>query len=303
MALNDLNKNAISFKISQRKAHTQQDFADFEEAISTNVSISYATIFGEDINPNPISDGGMSNTGDTDNIVERVKFEIDIISDTQIGTNQSQGYKLKLPAGYSGILSPIFSGGTYLYEALGKLQIVPSLYGELKGDGTTEYDPILYETDGITEITKFDPISWNLNPYNGILFVQDPPSGYDISASRPGYIEAFLFVGKYLDEIVITGGTGRKEVDVITSSGYTVDNGIRFIGASGLTNVNLPTIPLEGDEIVITDVIGTAETTPIIINGNGKNIIGDTTATIDTNYGSITLLYNGFFWSITAFTP
>ena len=372
MPLNTSNKNAISYKLSQRKAHTQQDFADYEESIPSNVSIASATIFAQKIDPNPVSNLGLTNVGDTDNIVERIRFEIDIIPDTQVGTNQSQGYKLKLPAGYSGVLSSEFSGGTYLYETLGKLQIIPSLYGELKGDGTTEYDPVLYQTNDTTEITKYDVISWNINPYNGVLFVQDPPSGYDVSASRPGFLEAFLFVGDYLDNAIsgitsdyvtnyifsgstgttdtriiniendiifisgitdnkidkvgsptvgnlvtlnsgggiddsgihisgITGGTTIREINIITTTGYTSNNGNIFIGASGATLIYLPSTPIEGDDIIVTDMLGDAGTNSITIDGNGYNIVDDTTAIINTDYGSITFLYNGYFWSVIAF--
>jgi len=302
MPINDLNKLAISYKKSQNKAHTQQGFADYEESIGTNVSMSYSTVFADDIDPNPVSSGGLVSVGDTDNIVERIKFEIDIIPDTQIGTNQSQGYRLKLPAGYSGVLSSKFPGGTYIHDGLGKLQIVPSLYGELKGDGSTEYDPILYQTDGTTLITKFDPISWNLNVYSGILFVQSPPAGYDVSASRPGYLEGFLFVGTYLDEKEF-GGQPEFNYEVASGGTFNATSGSTIIGVSGSTIINLPVTPREKQEVIISDLLGTAYTTPIMINGNGYNILDDIVAYINTDYGSVTLFFNGAFWSVTGFTP
>src|SRR5690242_13813503 len=123
MALNDLNKNAIAFKKAVGKAHTQQGFAFTEESIASNIQISLTTIFGEPVNANPITNGGLVALYSNDTIVERVKFEIDIIPDTEIGVNQSQGFRLKLPASYtaSGYLNTEFSGGTYLHTALGKL--------------------------------------------------------------------------------------------------------------------------------------------------------------------------------------
>ena len=248
MALNDLNKNAISFKKIVGKAHTQQTFAFTEESISSNIQIALTTIFGQPVNPLPATDGGLVSTGNTDNIVEKVRFEIEIIPDTEIGINQSQGYRLKLPISYSGVLSSKYSGGTFLHTALGKLQVVPSLYGTLLGDGTTEYDPVLFQTDGVTEITKFDSIDWILDPYNGILFVQDPPTGFDASASRPGFLEAFLYVGNYLDVVVtgttqpkLTAGEGINESQLenniveVNLSGYTSPGNINisFSGSSG----------------------------------------------------------------------
>jgi hypothetical protein len=230
MPLVDINKNAISFKKLSGKAHTQFGFASTEESISSNLQIAYTTIFGETVNPLPLTNGGLSALYSTDGIIEKIRFEIDLIPDTEIGINQSQGYRLKLPSNYSsngGALSAIFANSTYLYEALGKLQIVPSLYGTLKNDGTTEYDPVLLQTNGTTVITKFDSINWNLDPYSGVLFVQDPPAGYNVSALRPAFIEAYLFVGDYLDVALgssgaLSAGQGISPQD-ITGNTITVD--------------------------------------------------------------------------------
>lgn len=429
MALTDNNRLSIAFKKLIGKAHTQQSFAFSEEGISTNISIASSTIFGEDINPNPASDANLTSLYDTDSVVEKVRFEIDIINGTLISTNQSQGYRLKLPSDYTvnGVLGGTYSAGTYLHTALGKLQIVPSLYGELKSDNTTEYDPILYETDGITEITKFDSIDWVLDPYNGILFVQDPPPGFDINAARPGFVDAYLYVGDYLSDITLTGGTGggpaekiertftqpthgfsvgevvaysggtfvkatanvnedfevigfiddvpdannfnvvfagyvntistlglsadttyylsdttpgaiqaeeptligaiskpilittstsaglvvqyrgieiqaplSRDVKIITSN-YTVTNDDSYIGVSGTSlTINLPAVPTVGLEITIADAAGNALNNNITINGNGNIIVDDTTALIDTDYGSITFLYTGNKWNAIA---
>jgi hypothetical protein len=384
MALTDLNRNLISFKRLSGKAHTQQTFAVSEEGITSNVQLSYSTIFADDINPNPVSIGGLNVIYSTDFIVEKVRFEIEIIPDTAIGTNQSQGYRLKLPSDYTidGLLGFKFTGGTFLHTALGKLQIVPPLYGELKPDGSTEYDPILYQTNGTTVIGKFDPIDWNLDFYNGILFVEKPPAGYDVSANRPGFIEAYLFVGNYLDEKQFGGGDGGscllpivdeflyvdtntfslssnyerligvylngirlstqdfnisgnnvtlldilddgdeisivytncdtiestgttqqfKNVLITTNPSYTLLETNQYVGSSGTTTYNLFATPEIGQEFTISDIIGIAGVTPITINGNGNSILGDTSALINTNYGSVTFLYNGNNWVVTAFS-
>lgn len=210
MALTQANEILIAFKRLSGKAHTQQTFGFNEESISSNVSLSYSTVFGQSINPKPVSVGGLNTLYANDGKVEKVRFDVEIIPGTLIGTNQSQGYRLKLPLGYtgSGRLGTHFSGGTRLHTALGKLQIVPSLYGFLKPDGSTEYDPILYQSDGTTVITKFDSINWQLDTYSGIIFVQNPPAGYDISAAKPTYMEAFLFCGQYVDQVIASGITG-----------------------------------------------------------------------------------------------
>lgn len=245
MALNTLNTGAISFKKLSGKAHTNQNFAVSEEGITTSVQSSYSTVFAQPITPLPVTSSGFSTLYSTNGIIERVKFQIDIIANTQIAVNQSQGYRLKLPSDYSthpGKLYPKYTGGTYLHTALGKLQVVPSLYGKLKSDGSTEYDPILYKQDGSTVISKFDPINWYFDPFNGILFVEDPPAGFDVSANRPGYLEAFLYVGKYLDQVITSGSTGTTGGSFITASNglQKIGNDIQLGGVlNGYTNIDL----------------------------------------------------------------
>ena len=275
MAINSTNSLAIAFNKLSGKVHTQQNFAVTEEGISTNVQMSYSTVFAKPIVKLPVTASGMSALYATNGIVERVKFQIDIIPDTQIAVGKSQGYRLKLPSDYNtfGELYPKFSAGTYLHTALGKLQIVPSLYGTLKPDGSTEYDPILYQTNGSTVIPKFDPINWYFDPYSGILFIQDPPAGYDISATRPGYLEAFLYVGEYLDDIIFnigTGSTGITAVNVGTGIGIFKDKIISSGGTEVLRFKSL--VGLNG-----IAVSGNSNNVNISYTGTTGNVSGTTT--------------------------
>lgn len=282
MALNTLNTDAISFKKLSGKVHTQQNFAVTEEGISTNVQSSFSTVFAQPIVKLPVTSSGLTALYATNGIVERVKFQIDLIPDTQIAVGRSQGYRLKLPSDYNtfGELFPEFSAGTYLYTALGKLQIVPALYGTLKLDGTTEYDPILYQTNGSTVIAKFDPINWYLDPYSGILFVQDPPVGYDSSAARPGYLEAFLYVGDYLDDIIFeigTGNTGTTGVNVGSGVGVFKDK-IVTTGGTGVLRfksfVGIDGVNVTGDSDNIFIGFSGASALTVTVN-NGLTKIGN----------------------------
>ncbi len=83
-----------------------------------------------------------------------------------------------------------------------------------------------------------------------------------------------------------------------------------YIGVTGYTAGScaciylLPSPTLRtGQKVIVADVQGQALTYPITIDGNGKYINGNsaTCAIINTDYGSITFLYNGFFWSAIAF--
>lgn len=300
MALNSINKEALSFKKLFGKAHTQFSFGIVNEAISSNIQIASSTIFADPLDPLPATNGGLVTTGDTDSVVEKVRFEIEILPDTTIGTNQSQGYYLKLPAGYNGVLSGEFSGGSRLYEALGKLQIVPKLYGTLKADGTTEYDPVLYQTDGTTVISTLSEINWNLDPYNGILFVQNPPVIYDTLPARPKFLEAYLYVGDYLN-VGGTGGSGsgeriEKEIlqinhgfavgDVLSTSGGTYIKALaqqEEPEALGIVTVT------GGSDVFTLTYAGYTEAINLMSDVNGNPLSGDTIYYLsDTLEGKLT---------------
>ena len=109
-----------------------------------------------------------------------------------------------------------FRSGKILYETLGAVQVVPPLYGTLSA-GSTEYDVRLYDNDGTasggtigsgTEITKFDPIDWLFDYYNGVIFVQDPPAdNYSTSTDRPKYVDCFIYSGNKVSDRLSEIGT------------------------------------------------------------------------------------------------
>jgi len=102
----------------------------------------------------------------------------------------------------------------------------------------------------------------------------------------------------------ITSGITTNTLHVIDFTGttYTATTTSDFIGASGGTTIYLPNPPKDGQRIVVADIGGNALTLPITINGNTKNILSSTSATINTDYGSITFIFNTKgFWSTAAF--
>lgn len=82
---------------------------------------------------------------------------------------------------------------------------------------------------------------------------------------------------------------------------YTTTRYDDFIGVSGTSCIYLYNTPVLGQRIVVTDICGQALINPITVDGNGKKINDGTCSTINTNYGSITYIYNGFCWSAVGF--
>lgn len=91
-------------------------------------------------------------------------------------------------------------------------------------------------------------------------------------------------------------------VVIVTTSPYQALSTDFFIGVNntGLVpfSVVLPANPQTGKVYIIKDVSGTASTDPITVTAIGHTIDGAASATINTDYGSITLVFDGVEWSI-----
>lgn len=75
-----------------------------------------------------------------------------------------------------------------------------------------------------------------------------------------------------------------------------------FIGACSGSTIVLPTNPNCGQRLVVSDISGCALVCGIkILCSNSHPIVGFNCATINTDYGSISFIYNGNFWSTVAF--
>jgi len=116
-------------------------------------------------------------------------------------------------------------------------------------------------------------------------------------------------VTKQFVEDTITGNSNVLNIVDFTGTGYTATTESDFIGASGGTTIYLPDNPKDGQRIVVADIAGTcgdcgALSHPIYICScvPSQHIVGSPSATINTDYGSITFIYNTKgFWSTAAF--
>jgi hypothetical protein len=112
---------------------------------------------------------------------------------------------------------------------------------------------------------------------------------------------------KSVKRITVTTLTGNSNTVNVCNvfSTYTATTTSDFIGVSGASAIYLPQNPKPCQRISVADICGNALNDTITICGYyglaGKLINGDPAATINTDYGSITFINNGYFWSTVAF--
>lgn len=205
------------------KAHTSNLRTDGEELIGSNIQSSTNILFGETI-PNSPSRTLNSVQGGT---VEYIQFVLEEVTGNSYDANDTGGgsgsdsgesgqdpgphtYKFKLPSNYVSISSNsnkgngVFDNNKVVHETLGALQLIPPFYSQA---APNPYIIKIYKDDGSggvgSEIPLLDNIDWNVDAYNGILFLQD----YDAN-KIPAFARAFAYVGKMANTVISEGGGG-----------------------------------------------------------------------------------------------
>jgi hypothetical protein len=89
-------------------------------------------------------------------------------------------------------------------------------------------------------------------------------------------------------------------VTIVDTSPYDVQAGDYFLGVdvAAPATVNLPPTPTTGQVLIIKDIDGDANTNNITVSGNGNTIDGAATYVLNTDYASITLVFNGTEWNV-----
>lgn len=94
---------------------------------------------------------------------------------------------------------------------------------------------------------------------------------------------------------------GRRVRTTVTTTSLTMVDGYDVIVIGTLSapiTITLPSGPTAGDTYIIKDQGGGSATNNITVSGNGNNIDGAASYTINTNYQSITVIFANGTWSI-----
>jgi hypothetical protein len=196
MGFDAKTERLISLKKLSGKAHTSNDKGLASEALPSGITISSATIFSEAITSTPTATPYWNN-----GVVEFLRLQAEFITGADT-TDGRHGFRLKLPSDYvSNSTNPgkgtgVFVNNQVLNESNGKLQTVPPSYA-----AAYEAKPHYGTIGSGTRIYLLDDRDWNLDYFNGVYFQQDPPGTGD-HAQNPTYVEAYIYIGDFLDYVV-----------------------------------------------------------------------------------------------------
>ena len=305
------------------KAHTSNLKVDGEEVIGSNIQAATNLLFGESIPTSPTltlntvqsaSNGGPAT-------VEYIQFDLVELSGTRYDANDTGGgsgtdsgedsqisgphtYQFRLPSDYESSTDNSRAGnGTFnnskiVHETLGSLQLIPPFFSR---DAPNPYIVKIYKDDGGgglgDEIPLLDNIDWNVDFYNGILFLQD----YDAN-KIPAFAKAFAYVGKMAGEVIASGSSGGGSGDgdasaeyVLTTATGSLSNAKVIEAGSGITiTTGSNSVTISSD---VSAINGRSRTTYFVTSSHAElqslDLSGIDFSDVSYDSNKIDILFNG----------
>lgn len=104
-----------------------------------------------------------------------------------------------------------------------------------------------------------------------------------------------------INDSPIPANTSRQ-TNIITANytinSYAAHDYVILCNAIIPITVNLPASPNVGDTYYVKDKSGNALANNVTVNGNGKNIDGNTHYTLNRNYESASFIFDGVNWNL-----
>ena len=360
MATTNYTLTNIALKRVSGKAQVSINNNVNQELIGSSIQSSNSTVFGESVPNAPsqtlylVQSSSVSDPG----TVMYAEFKVYPIGDSLYGndpiaagsddegdvaTNTYHAYALYLSSAFDDNVTDFnthastgtsfgsfpFVGGSYLTGSAGKFQLVPSF---LSTDTSTNnaYIPTLYSNEGAV-MQPSDPSDWYLDPFSGILFIQDPtqygiPNGDgsspNTSTSIPGKIASFMYVGKYQDEITFSSNDVGLHISASEGTEFSLSNNATASfesGSAGITvtagATNTITIGANTDNVTFNQItasiinVDTIEASEYIVSSSitymtqsfssGSTIFGDSNDDTHKFTGSLYIIHTGSDYGIT----
>jgi hypothetical protein len=122
----------------------------------------------------------------------------------------------------------------------------------------------------------------------------------DVQTPADGYLLSYNAASNLWIPINVPLGINRQVHPTVNSTPFAVQQTDDFIpvdvSITAIT-VNLPAGPALGKGYTIAHVAGNAAANNITVNGNGHNILGAGTFVINTNFQTLTVVFDGTNWS------
>ena len=142
----------------------------------------------------------------------------------------------------------------------------------------------------------------NIKPYWSVLM---PPIETFAHTGIPGIPQQIVNDNDNINigsgNQIIGGGGNPSPVSVtdVTTATYTAlpTDYMLCVLTNGPVTITLPTGIL-GTVYIVKDCFGDANNNPITIQGTGGELVDGSTATINSSFGSIQLIFNGSEWSV-----
>ena len=199
----------------------------------------------------------------------------------------------------NGILSDSSQDGKYnVGDVIGaNLEQATPLYGVVTWVGSGEDFRFLPISENIRLGLVFTRVAhlWDTARQWGFK-IDDSPSlmFYDLQTkSSEVFTAEKRTVG--LDRSGLYKQSTTKTADYTTTS---LDNLIYVDSSGGAFTITLDASPTTNKEIEIIDSVGSCGSSTVTIAGNGNNIIGSTSALMNSNYIAFVMVYNGTQWNL-----
>ena len=269
MAFVSATERDLALKKIVGKAHTSPDKEIANEALSSGLTISAQTVFGEQVPSTPSKTSFYTITG---GVAEYVRLPVTFIP----GTDTDQGrhsFSVRLPDDYVANSSNpkagtgFFVNGQEIYETLGGIQLIPTTFG-------ADYEAIPHYGDisALERVYPLDERDWSLDYFNGVFFQQDPP-GTGAHAQNPTYIDAFIYIGDTLDTVIggLSGGGGGVSdgsfITIESESGMSKERKLTIgTGLSGVDGGENSTYEISVDSTVVPLLAGASFTGDVSFN-------------------------------------
>ena len=219
-------------KVSLGYGHTSNEKETFDESEKSSFILSAQNIFGEKIYYPP---------SDSKNIgIVSEKVTLNLIPDPSLNKTPPDAFLTILgstiPFSLVGKINPKTKQVFQPYDRVGF--IIPTFYNVSPLINKETYSPKLYN-NGIL-VDTLDGADWFLDPFSGIVAQEGDTDMFNLGNN--GTLECYIYVGKFLSDVLTTSISGSGQLSGITSQIDTLNSEVLSLTNLVNTKSNFSTV-------------------------------------------------------------